>query len=429
MALDTRIPLQTQVANPSRKLGSLANAIATRERMNLAQKQETRAQETFDLNKQQILQQIDSAGKTQSLTDMARDSVQIRSLLQSGDIEGARNFAINRVTSLNERRKAGENVNAIHTERFLQALEADPNQALKMLDNEISGLTQLGFIEPLPGARGQQNHVNAPVTLVKKDAEGNVVDKMLAFPTINKSTLEATLEPAQIPEGFELALETPEQKRAADVLANLEKITDKLEAEREIKPEIAADTKQSEAAVKKADELFEAIDKMNVNISNLQQARQAVLDGAGTGPIEQLWPSFRAESVRLDNMQGRLGLDIVGATTFGALSKGELDLSKSVALPTGLDGPELVKWIDDRIAAQQKKADYLQRQAVFLSEKTDGKQNTKADWAKAEKAALDRALEAFGATEDDIKATMAANNMDRSQVLAEIRRRFESGGS
>ena len=118
------------------------------------------------------------------------------------------------------------------------------------------------------------------------------------------------------------------------------------------------------------------------NIRNLKTAAEAVEAGAETGAIAKLFPSLRSETIKLNNMQSQLGLDVVGAVTFGALSKGELDLAKAVALPTGLDEPELLQWIKDKISAQEKLADYFERQAIYLSKPG----NTAASWMEDQRA-------------------------------------------
>lgn len=113
---------------------------------------------------------------------------------------------------------------------------------------------------------------------------------------------------------------------------------------------------------------FERIGKINVGIQNIDGAIEAVRAGAGTGALESRFPSIKAASVELDNIQGRMALDVIGAVTFGALSKGELDLAKQVALPTGLDGPELIKFLEDKRAAQIKLRDYFKEQIDFLDQ-------------------------------------------------------------
>ena len=46
----------------------------------------------------------------------------------------------------------------------------------------------------------------------------------------------------------------------------------------------------------------------------------------------------------------------------------ELNLAKSIAIPTGLEGPELVQWLNDKKAAQQKLAGYFKEQIDFLDQ-------------------------------------------------------------
>ena len=102
------------------------------------------------------------------------------------------------------------------------------------------------------------------------------------------------------------------------------------------------------------DKSFEKIGKINASIGNIDRAITAINEGAGTGVIEKHWPSIKAASVELENIRNSMALDVVGATTFGALSQGELDLAKDVALPTGLDGPELLTYLGKKRDAQNK---------------------------------------------------------------------------
>lgn len=111
---------------------------------------------------------------------------------------------------------------------------------------------------------------------------------------------------------------------------------------------------------------FTQLNNIRGNILNLKNVITTVGSGADTGPLAKKLPSFRAESIKLDNIRNRLGLDVISGVTFGALSEGELQLALNTALPTGLQGPELVKWANEKIAAQEKLSNYLEEQAVFL---------------------------------------------------------------
>lgn len=119
---------------------------------------------------------------------------------------------------------------------------------------------------------------------------------------------------------------------------------------------------------KAIDKGFESIVKIDAGMKNIDRAIAAVQGGAGVGAVEKLWPSIKASSVELDNIRGQMALDVVGATTFGALSKGELDLAKDIALPTGLDSDELIVYLQDKKAAQEKLKAYYNEQIQFLDQ-------------------------------------------------------------
>ena len=116
------------------------------------------------------------------------------------------------------------------------------------------------------------------------------------------------------------------------------------------------------------DKGFSAINKFNTSIGNIDKAINAIEKGAGTGVVEKMFPSIQAASVELDNIRNEMALDVVGATTFGALSAGELELAKDVALPTGLDGPQLLEYLSRKKAAQSKLRDYYMEQIQFLDQ-------------------------------------------------------------
>lgn len=123
---------------------------------------------------------------------------------------------------------------------------------------------------------------------------------------------------------------------------------------------------------------FNSLNKVRTNILNLGEVNRLIDEGADTGRIAELFPDWNAATVELRNMQNQLGLDVVGSVTFGALSKDELALALSTGLPTNLDQPKLKQWVSRKINAQEKLAEYLEKQATFLS---DPKNNLN-DWMK-----------------------------------------------
>lgn len=123
-------------------------------------------------------------------------------------------------------------------------------------------------------------------------------------------------------------------------------------------------------AAKSAQELSleanEQVGKLRSTNSKLREVINLVNQGAGTGPLVSALPSVRAASIRLDHIRNNLGLDVVGSVTFGALSEAELNLALQTAVPTNLQGDDLIKWANEKITAQEKLAAYLEEQALFL---------------------------------------------------------------
>ena len=182
--------------------------------------------------------------------------------------------------------------------------------------------------------------------------------------------------------------------------------------------------KAGEAAIAQSVKAFERLAPIKKNIQNLTEGIRLISEeGAGSGVIEKHFPSMKAASINLDNLQGRLGLDIIADVTFGALSESELAFAKDTALPLGLEGPELVDWLTRKRDAQRVLAQSLQDAALFLGEPGNSipdyirlKESQQTQTPATPQAQPAQALPQ-GITEEDITETMRANNMTRQQVL------------
>lgn len=200
----------------------------------------------------------------------------------------------------------------------------------------------------------------------------------------------------------------------------------------------SADLKQAEkfgamtgaSRAKAIDKGFDSIVKIDNGIRNIDKAINAISSGAGVGAVEKLWPSIKASSVELDNIRGQMALDVVGATTFGALSKGELDLAKDIALPTGLDSKELTAYLERKRTAQEKLRGYYNEQiqhldqggtvASFLRMKERGAGNQNTTQAGGE---IPQSLTFKGKTytQEDIKETARMHGMTEQDVVNKLR--------
>jgi hypothetical protein len=130
--------------------------------------------------------------------------------------------------------------------------------------------------------------------------------------------------------------------------------------------EIAASVKAAEQSIDQSQKMFERLGKVTTAENNLNEAIRLVDDGAATGPVISMLPSVTQASVELDNVQAQMGLDVIGSTTFGALSKDELLFALNTALPNKLQGPALKDWLVRKRDAQKKLKLYIEEAAIFL---------------------------------------------------------------
>jgi hypothetical protein len=138
-------------------------------------------------------------------------------------------------------------------------------------------------------------------------------------------------------------------------------------AEAAAAPAIAGGSEAGKTGIQMANEAFTSATKISANQADLRRVRELAASGVNTGVIASRLPNWSAGAVELANMRNQLGLNVIGAAKFGALSEGELNLALNTALPTNLNQDELVKWVDRKMAAQEKlRMEYL-KVAKFLS--------------------------------------------------------------
>jgi hypothetical protein len=149
------------------------------------------------------------------------------------------------------------------------------------------------------------------------------------------------------------------------IAADVEQKKQNVQLAMEPKRKQAVDEVEQKQAFKA--ETRKKMSSLQVQNRNLERAIALSKNGANTGWFNNLLPTFQAQTVALEHLQAEMGLDIVGAVTFGALSKGELDIALQTALPTDLSGPELVLWAKQRMQANKKLIGYLTEQINFIN--------------------------------------------------------------
>lgn len=111
--------------------------------------------------------------------------------------------------------------------------------------------------------------------------------------------------------------------------------------------------------------------KQATNVANqvrtFNRAIKALDEGGRSGTFDKYLPNVTAASAELRSAMNQAGLDVISAVTFGALSKGELDLAMDTAVPQNLDEPELRAWLVERADALDKTYVALIDYAEFMS--------------------------------------------------------------
>lgn len=363
MALDPRLILQN---DPGQFQRSFGNALLNLERVNQMRQQQQQAPLQNQLLQAQVQQQQTAATQQQrnaQLKGVAQSALQVLPALQRGDTASA--LAAIQSSPLPEQDKA----------EALEQLRTNPQALMQEMTDTISTAERLGVIEQDPLLRQTASQFGSSLTL--EDEQGNLFTQTQRR-SPSTGVIESVVQPlaggpAQ-PQGKVSIVsstgETPSARIGRETVS----------AERTAK--LARKTKAIEVAVKKGGQAFDRIEPIQTAIRNYDDAISAIDEGAETGVIDRFLPNIRESSIKLDNVVKRLGLDVVGNTTFGALSENELKFALQAAIPDNLQPAQLKEWLTAKKRAQQKVLERVQEAASFLS----SGENTLKDWIEFDQA-------------------------------------------
>jgi len=87
-----------------------------------------------------------------------------------------------------------------------------------------------------------------------------------------------------------------------------------------------------------------------------------------TGFFNSFMPTVRAGTATFESMANTLGIAVINSATFGALSASELKLALDTAIPTTLNPESMKKYIEDKIAVNEKLMNaMLDKQSALLA--------------------------------------------------------------
>lgn len=301
-----------------------------------------------------IFQELDDSRQKAFFQD-ARNG---REMLEKGDFNGFLDLTANRLDAV-------------------QKLGGDPSDVMSVMQTFNSGDIQ-GTINQLKSAEqaGMQITDSKGRAFLSDPLDREAKQKRLAGATRALALSESEKNFNRIT-GLRQQLSSAEKsgdggaiKAAQQQLRDFQQISGKFglgaQEKSDIKVSETANKELSKQAAIASKDAFDSMKKIRTSIGNMTDAIRSINKGADTGPIISKLPSFRESTIELDNIRGKMGLDIVGATTFGALSESELKFALDVALPDKLEPEPLREWLNRKRDAQRKLAKELLKAATFL---------------------------------------------------------------
>jgi len=128
----------------------------------------------------------------------------------------------------------------------------------------------------------------------------------------------------------------------------------------------------------KGSAFFDKAEGLKNDIRIMEEAQQALADGADSGFLVRYLPAFDEATQRLRTAANSAGINIINSATFGALSEKEMSLALSTGIPIGLNEQQLQQYLAARIQAQEKLYEEITNRAIDLNSGT----HTLGEWQK-----------------------------------------------
>lgn len=258
----------------------------------------------------------------------------------------------------------------------LMSLSGNPGQFKPMIEMAVKDINErkvlnrgknntIAYLQKL--ADGGDNTAAAALRLVDSQGPAAAIKSYMTARSANSAAANKTSASAKTyPNGLTVSLfqdGTKQVRDGAGTLLTGPAATKAIKAAQADEIEQARlnefQTKSASAKAGMVGSTVSSIINVDSSLRNYAKAkrslRDAIRDGSNiSGVLTQYFPDISVEAAELTNARNALGLDVVGSVTFGALSKGELDLALSQGLPLGLNEPQLLEYIERREVALKK---------------------------------------------------------------------------
>lgn len=350
--------------------------------------------------------QVQQTGTQTGFLAPAAQAGQTRlSTIQNREIQGAqeeRQAAQDQFNLMDDKQQQRFKSVALAASELLPSLEkGDVATANKLLDIRRQGLINQGL--PTKDTDEFQALINADIGLATTQAQN-------AIQTAKLAGAIKTPEGSQVPFQLGQSRTVKQDGKLVSVTEVFNRQTGKIDlVETPIEGNIAsrdlgetakdkrervvltqAQQKSAAFAQKASADAFAQIPPIREAIGLYNDAIALIDEGADTGVVASKLPSMKDVAIKLDNVQSRLGLNVIRQTTFGSLSEAELKFALDSALPPKLSEEGLRKWLVDKRDAQEKLSNYIIDASIYLGNPG----NSIASWFQLQKDRQEQA-EAF----------------------------------
>ena len=297
------------------------------------------------------------------LLSIVRGFEEVKPLIKAGKFKEAKAIAQRRFDRLSQAGRTPEQLE--DTQEMINALGSnDPSQILQLQtigDSAVEFAERTGVLSRTTAGDVVERFSPTTTTLndgttIQTSSTGRKIVTDVSGSQLEGKAAADAIRTARATEVEQVGEKSGARKRAS------------LEEEKKLKPSIEKQNALAKDAAKLSTEIFTRIGSVEANIENLKEGIRLIDAGAASGPIDKWFPSLRPTTISLNNLKNRLGLDVIGQVTFGALSESELKVAFDTAVPSNLDEKDLKKWFSDRIDVQQRLVESLEESGIFLAE-------------------------------------------------------------
>ena len=205
------------------------------------------------------------------------------------------------------------------------------------------------------------------------------------------------------------------------------KVEEALQRGIDLRAEAARAETEARASVGQAKDISEQVFNIMKGQSATDEAiritQRAIDKGewTGTGPINKFLPRMSKTSQELQSIANRMGLAELSQVTMGALSEKELEFIQAASFPEAMRKEDLLVWLKNKKAANQKMADILTDISIRIGrpDPQTGQTYTMGDWLRDRRQLFNQSV-----IDENVTAGISEPSILQQQAAPAIKEKY-----